>query len=476
MEAGGRPPRSPGSGDEPPEQPPTPGGPPPEQPPTPGGTPPEQPPTPGTGGPPAEEPPPGDWPTGDYSTEDYPDLPPEERERRRIPRSRRPPPRTHRRHRDLPAKVRRRQAVAGAVVVGLVAIGGVLLFSGGDDDGDAPEPKQLTPGQLVGQTIIGGVGRSGPSKKLLARVRKGQLGGVIVRPRNERVARITTTQLQRAATAGDNPPLLIMIDQEGGPVKRLPGPPSMSPAQLGQSGDTAAAQTEGEQTGAYLSGLGINVDLAPVADVAKPDTAQTISERTFGTDPARVAELVVAFADGLGKADVAAAVKHFPGLGFASANTDFSGDVTIRASQREIEADLTPFSAAIDSGVQMVMLSNAIYPTYGSADPAAWSTPIVNGELRERLGFNGVIVTDDLESAATKAVAAPAEAAVLAIGAGVDMVLFAKSESASAAAYRALSRRAASGKLPRSTLEDAYERITDMKETYAAAPAEPAAD
>ena len=263
----------------------------------------------------------------------------------------------HRRHRDLPAKVRRRQAIAGGAVALLVVIGLIALIGGGGGGEEEEQPLPLK--RVVGQTIVGKVGKSGPGEELLRTVRKGRLGGVIVVPRNETTLEQQVGQLQDAARAGGNPPLLVMIDQEGGEVKRLPGPPDQSAAQIGDSGDADLAREQGDATGTYLAGLGVNVDLAPVLDVERPTTAETIANRSFGDDPALVSELGVAFIEGLQGANVAATAKHFPGLGLATVNTDF-GPVTVAATQEDINAALIPFRDAIEAGVDMVMMSSAV--------------------------------------------------------------------------------------------------------------------
>ncbi|MDP9228615.1 MAG: hypothetical protein M3M99_06115, partial [Actinomycetota bacterium] len=194
------------------------------------------------------------------------------------------------RRRDLPAKVRRRQAIGLGAIAALVLGGTVLAFSGGGSD----EPEPLPVKKLVGQSIIGKLGKEGVNPQLVKRVRKGQLGGVIVEPRNEQQVQDGVAQLQEAADAGGNPPLLILIDQEGGSVKRLPnGPPERSPSQLGREGDADAARSEGEATGDFLAGIGVNVDLAPVLDVQLPQTADTIANRTFSDDPYTPAEVPV---------------------------------------------------------------------------------------------------------------------------------------------------------------------------------------
>jgi beta-N-acetylhexosaminidase len=381
---------------------------------------------------------------------------------RRTPAHRRPSPRG-RRHRDLPAAVRRRQAIGVGVIVLIVVVGIIALLSGGGSSSSSPSQVPLA--KLVGQTVVGKLAKNGPDKNLLKRVRAGQIGGVVVFPGSAKALKTQVDKLQQAASDGGNPPLMIAIDQEGGPVKRLPGPPTVSPTELGKSGDAAAAKDQGQKTAEYLASFGVNVDLAPDADVSHAGTPATIKTRTFGSDPAEVAKLVVAFADGLKDGGNAATVKHFPGLGLASDNTD-SAPVTIPAGRPIIEADEEPFSAAVDAGVPMVMMSTAKYPGLGSKDPAAWSQPIIQDDLRGRLSFTGVVITDDLEGAAAADVLAPEKAAVRSLAAGADMVMFATRVGTSQGAYKSLLKAAEAGTISRSQLEDSYGRVTDLKDTF----------
>jgi beta-N-acetylhexosaminidase len=349
--------------------------------------------------------------------------------------------------------------VIAAGVVG----GGYALLAGGDDEG--PKPHALK--RLAGQTIVAKLGKGGPDGALLRRVRQGRLGGLILTQPREPALAAQLSRLQHAAEAGDNPPLLVMVDQEGGEVKRLPGPPDASPPELGEAGDAEAARAEGEATGAYLRELGVNVDLAPVLDVAHEQTAETIASRTFGDDPALVAELGSAFIEGLQSTGVAATAKHFPGLGLATVNTDF-GPVTVAGAPAELSADLEPFRAAIEAGTRLVMISTAAYPALGAREPATFTAGMIDGRLRDELGFGGVVVTDDLEaSAATTAAGSPQRAAVRALAAGADLALFPRTEGAAAGALEAVVQAAKSGRLERSLLETAHERILALKESLA---------
>ena len=374
---------------------------------------------------------------------------------------RRPPPGRRTRRRDLPARVRRRQdfLIGGAVVVVIVLI--IVLVSGGGGSSQQPIPLK----RLVGQTIVAKLGAKGPNQDLIKRVRKGQVGGVIAFESDPQKLKADVQQLQAAASAGHNPPLLVMIDQEGGDVKRIKsGPPDISPADLGKSGDQGQAKDQGQKTGSFLKGLGVNVDLAPVLDVAQANTADTIKGRTFGSNPDTVAAVGVSFAQGLQDGGTVATAKHFPGLGRATVNTDDRA-VSIAATSDQLQSDLKPFTAAIAADVGMMMVSTASYPTLGAKKPAALSPTIVKGLLRGRLGFGGVVITDDLEGQAIAGTLPPAVAGAAALRAGDDLLLYATSTKTSATAFGQLVKEVKTGQVDRSIVQSAYDRITDLKDS-----------
>jgi beta-N-acetylhexosaminidase len=374
---------------------------------------------------------------------------------------RRPPPGRRARRRDLPARVRRRQdfMLGGAVIAVIILI--VVLVSGGGGSSEEPIPLK----RLVGQTIVAKLGSKGADQTLIKRVRKGQVGGLIALESDAQKLKADIQQLQAAASAGDNPPLLVMIDQEGGDVKRIKtGPPDISPADLGKSGDEGQAKDQGQNTGSFLRGLGVNVDLAPVLDVAQSNTADSIKSRTFGSNPDTVATVGVAFAQGLQDGGTVATAKHFPGLGRATVNTD-DNPVAIAATSDQLQSDLKPFRAAVDGGVGMMMVSTASYPTLGAKKPAAFSPTIVKTLLRGQLGFDGVVITDDLESPAVSGSIPPTLAGVSALRAGDDLLLYSTNTNTSAKAFGQVVKEVKSGQLDRSVVQSAYDRITDLKDS-----------
>ena len=329
----------------------------------------------------------------------------------------------------------------------------------------APAATSTPLAELVGSRLVVGIDGTAPSPALLGRVRRGEVGGVILLGANVRTApqvRAMTASLREAARAGRHP-LLVMTDQEGGAVRRFRwAPPAASAEEMGRLGE-AAIRRRGRETAHALERLGVDVDLAPVADVpGVPGSFIAAQHRGFSSIPLRTAKDITAFSAGLLDGGVAPTLKHFPGLGLATRSTDDTA-VGIGAAPRALEDGLLPYRRAIAAGVApVVMISNAAYAAYGPA-PAAWS-PRVLSVLREQ-GFDGV--TDALEPLATTHGVTLEQAAIRAAQAGVDLLLFVGSESSTQRVFDALLAEARAGRLPRAELERSAARIDELAATYA---------
>jgi beta-N-acetylhexosaminidase len=255
---------------------------------------------------------------------------------------------------------------------------------------------------------------------LRRRLRARETAGVILFGRNGSSPagwRRLTRSLQEAGHGR----ALIMVDQEGGDIRTVDhvGPAASQPFQ----GPPAAVRRATRSAGRGLRAAGVNVNLAPVADV--PRAGSVMATRSYAGGARGIAARTRAGISGLRAAAVAATAKHFPGLGAATVNTD-DGSATIHAP---VASDLVPFRAAIDEGVTLVMLSHASYPRLDARNIASQSRAIVTGLLRRRLGFEGVIVTDSLEAAAVLARSGIADAAERSIRAGADLILMTGSAS-----------------------------------------------
>jgi beta-N-acetylhexosaminidase len=266
---------------------------------------------------------------------------------------------------------------------------------------------RMTPAQRVGQLFMAGVPTAGPSASLLTSLRASHVGSVILDGASAKARTAMRTETAgiaaRLRQTGVDP--FISTDQEGGEVQRLTGPGfSVMPSALAQGRLTrpvlrAAATTWGSE----LAAAGVNLDLAPVADTVPAKDASTNQpigafDREFGHTPSVVAAHVVAFIRGMNAGGVDTTAKHFPGLGRATGNTDTTPHVTDPTTRHS--PYITPFRDAVKAGTQFVMVSSATYPNIDAHHVACFSTTIITGMLRGDLGFQGVVISDDLGTSA----------------------------------------------------------------------------
>lgn len=316
-------------------------------------------------------------------------------------------------------------------------------------------------GQLFIPTVQGTTAAAGA-----AMIERYHPGGVIYFPNNLRTARQTATLsngLQRAAMKS-SVPLLIGTDEEQGIVSRLPYitrfPTNKALASTKNPDDDV--RTAARVTGEELRAVGIVQDFAPVADVNVNPRNPVIGVRSFGAEPQKVAHLVGVAVDAYQAAGVAATAKHFPGHG-DTATDSHTGLPVIKHSMAKWERlDAPPFQTAIAHHVDVIMTAHIVVPGLDtSGDPATMSKTVLTGLLRDKLGYDGVVVTDSLSMAgATMKYGAP-QAAVRAVGAGADMLLMPPQLGS---AYRAVLTAVQSGRIPQSRLDQAVTRILRLKQ------------
>ncbi|HET8627248.1 MAG TPA: glycoside hydrolase family 3 N-terminal domain-containing protein [Thermomicrobiales bacterium] len=326
--------------------------------------------------------------------------------------------------------------------------------------------------QLAGQRVIYSYPGLTVPDALLRAIAAGQAAGVIFFGENiagaDQLAAVVRQLRQAQERSPVGQPLLLMTDQEGGPVRRLSGAPEQSARQIGQAADpAAAAAAAGAAAGQNLAGAGLNVNLAPVLGVYRQagDFLDQY-ERSFSRDPATVAACGRAFIAAQQRAGVAATAKHFPGLGAAAAaqNTD-AVPVTLPVPLDILRAvDEAPYPAAIAAGVELIMLSWAVYPALDAGAPAGLSAAVVRDELRGRFGYRGVTITDALEAGALGAYGDAGRRAVLAARAGMDLILCSardvgQGQAATAALADALDR----GELAAADFAAAVQRVTALR-------------
>jgi beta-N-acetylhexosaminidase len=318
----------------------------------------------------------------------------------------------------------------------------------------SPAHQSATVGADVGQLVVLGFEGTAPPAWLRTLLRRRAAAGVILFGANVRSRaqlRGLTGSLQRAAGGA----AIVSVDQEGGTVRRLPW---LGPSAQSAQHTVARARGQAAAAGRGLQRVGVNLNLAPVADVAAGPSA--MRPRAFPGGPASVASLTAAAVRGYTAAGVGATAKHFPGFGRARANTDQAA-VTIGASRRALEGDLRPFRAAIGAGVPAVMVSHAVYPAYDRGRIASQS-PVLLRLLRGRLGFRGAVLTDSLDAAAVQARSSTGTAAVRSISAGADLLLVGGPSGYKRVHRRLLASARRSARF-RARVADAAQRVRELK-------------
>ncbi len=331
--------------------------------------------------------------------------------------------------------------------------------------------------RMIGAMIMVGFRGLEAPPDLLDAIRSGRVGSVILfdrdrkqgEPRNiasPAQVRALTADLQKAAGGR----LLIAVDQEGGRVSRFKPSRGFFPLpaarDMGRMG-TGEVRSLGHRAGAEMRSLGINVDLAPVVDVQRSPHSPGLGDmgRLFGSSPSLVSEKALAFAAGLRKAGVIPALKHFPGLGSASKDSHYDlPDVSHTWSRQE----LAPYIAAFRHGWPgLVMVAHVYNRQLDPVLPCSLSRRVITGLLRQELGFDGVVISDDLQMGAVAKTYGIKEMALLAIDAGCDILAFGNNlqydPDLHDRAFRAVKELVREGRVSKARLEQSWRRIETLK-------------
>jgi beta-N-acetylhexosaminidase len=324
----------------------------------------------------------------------------------------------------------------------------------------------------VGRVFM--IGMPGPvlDKDTEALIRDYNPSGIIVFSRNiEDPLQLTKLcrDLQTAAMKYHGMPLFISIDQEGGKVARLKEPFTVFPGNEAIGNDENPVQRAkefGRITAVEMKLVGLNMNLAPVLDVRKGETEKHLSGRTFSENHKTVAILGATVIRHLQDNGIMAVAKHFPGLGLAGMDPHFHLPV-ITSGKRDIERySLPPFKSAIRAKVSGIMTSHALYPSLDPENPATLSPVILNGLLREKMGFRGLIITDDLEMGAITGRDNVAQGALNSFFAGADILLVCKEQQYFLDGIDLMRKKILSGEIQEERLDQSISKIIKMKIKY----------
>ena len=374
--------------------------------------------------------------------------------------------------------MRRRALLAGAAGAAVAAACAPLAAPTRSPPTPSPGARGLLAGMTVGAKVgqlmsVAFHGRT-ITPALEAMIRERRAGGVVIYKENfddaAGLGRLIA-DLQRVARDAGTPPLFIAIDQEGGAVTRIGRGATVLPGQmaLAATPDPAGSVRRAVAiTVRDLRAIGVNWNLAPVADVNDEPRNPIIQNRAFGSDPARVAELVRAAVSAYAENAFLCCAKHFPGHGSTTIDShtglpEIDGDL---AALRAVE--LVPFQAAIAADVPAIMSAHIRIPALDPTPdlPVTLSPAVMTGLLRETLGFRGICVTDDLEMAALRKTATEAESGVRAVMAGADYVLFRFDEPSQIEGHRRLADAATNGTLSSVRLDASVTRILEAKARF----------
>jgi len=324
--------------------------------------------------------------------------------------------------------------------------------------------------EKIGQMLITSFSGTRMTRKTRQLIETKHIGGFILFSANLKDGlQPSVALLNELKTANRNQPvpLFLSVDQEGGRVSRLPDAfRKMPPAQtVGQTHDPRLAEQMGVLIAHQLQALGFNMNFAPVLDVASNPDNKVIGNRSFDANPELVAAMGTAMMDGLRSGGIIPVIKHFPGHGDTSADSHVELPVLHKTADQLAQQELLPFRHAIQSGAEAVMVAHILFPAIDPDSPSSLSKAMINGLLRDKLGFEGVVITDDLAMGAIARHYGMAEAALRAIEAGGDLVLISDAKAVGEIHARLLNE-VHRGQLSEDRIDESVKRILRLKFTY----------
>ena len=323
----------------------------------------------------------------------------------------------------------------------------------------------------AGELVVGGFPGTSLPEGFARALRERRRGGAILFKPNLEGGPAQVAALTRAIHAAAPEPPLVGVDQEGGRVTRLKAPLLEVPPMrtVASWGDPALAERIARAVGAELAALGFTIDFAPVLDVNTCPDNPVIGDRAFGDDAETCARFGAAWVRGLQASGLLACGKHFPGHGDTSKDSHVDLPVVNQPLERLERVELVPFRAAIEAGVATLMTAHVVYPALDPDRPGTMSAAVCTA-LRERLGFRGVLVSDDLEMQAIAARSTIEDAAVQAIAAGCDTLLVCWSDEKQERAIDSIAREAERSPAFRARCEQAHSRVSEARRRATARP------
>jgi len=382
--------------------------------------------------------------------------------------------------------------IAVIVIIAVITFGMVfLIFRTPDSDMTdkqaAKQPRKASPAaenkqvpelgvndmtldEKIGQMIFSGVNGTEMTAETKEIIDTYHVGGIILFGDNIESKKQTVSFLNdMKAVNADNPfPLLLGVDEEGGSVTRMPDAVKSLPTSrsIGKLNDPDTAFKAGTILGEQMQALGFNLDFAPVLDINSNPDNPVIGDRSFGSNPEVVSRMGIQTMKGIQSEGIISVIKHFPGHGDTGVDSHLELPKVDKSRKKLSEMELVPFKKAISKGADVSMIAHILLPQIDTKHPASMSKKVITGILREDLGFDGVVITDDLTMEAITNHYNVADAAVQTVKAGGDLLLVAHDPDLVAAVFNKLKAAVENGEISEERINESVERITRLKAKY----------
>ncbi len=330
---------------------------------------------------------------------------------------------------------------------------------------------QETLKQQTGQMLVTGFEGTELNDSIRDLIEGRRIGGVILFERNfetpEQLTRLIADMQALALATPPKAPLFVSVDQEGGRVSRLGAPFTHfpHPCCLGKARSESLARRFAVALGKELAAVGVNMDYAPILDVNTNPDNPIIGVRALSDDPQWAGRLAVAFMQGFQQAGILAVGKHFPGHGDTHQDSHLTLPIVAKPPAELEAVELAPFKTAIGKGLPVLMTAHVVYPCWDETRPATFSPAILNDVLRTKLGFEGLVISDDLEMKAVEDTLPFDAVPSLGVEAGIDLFLICHSLDKTRALQDNLIQDVQSGRIPQEKVAAAAEKILALKRT-----------
>lgn len=328
--------------------------------------------------------------------------------------------------------------------------------------------NKMTLDEKIGQMIVAGFNGTDVNEELINLVNTNKVGGVILFKRNIE----TSEQLKKLNNNIDGLnkeiPLFISVDEEGGRVNRLPSDMEnfSSAREVGLKNDKDYAYNNGKSIGESLKVTGFNMNYAPVLDIFSNPKNTVIGDRAFGSDVETVSTMGIATMKGIEEEGIISVIKHFPGHGDTSVDSHYGLPIVYKTLEELENFELIPFKKAIKEGCKAIMVSHILLDKIDKQNPSSMSETVVTDILREQLGFDGVVITDDMEMGAITENFTVEDACVQSIIAGCDIVLIGSGNESIYNTIQAIKDSILNGKITEERINESVVRIIKLKNEY----------